>query len=69
MVINTASKKWCRVTSIHPEGASIGESSTWTNEKLSLPAAGLHKSSIFQVAAEDRVADINDNGLDRLGVL
>lgn len=34
MVINTALKKWCRVTSIHPAVASIGESSTWTNEKF-----------------------------------
>jgi hypothetical protein len=30
---------------------------------------GLHKGGVFQIAAEDGVADIDDNGLGRLGVL
>lgn len=32
-------------------------------------AVGLHKGGVFQVAAEDRVTDIDDNGLGRLSVL
>ena len=32
-------------------------------------ASGLHKGSFFQIAAEDGVANVDDNILGRLGVL
>ena len=71
MLINTALKQRRRAASVRPAAVSIKESSRGTNVKLSLPrhAAGLHKGGVFQVAAEDGVADINDNGLGCLGVL
>lgn len=34
-----------------------------------LQIAGLHKGSVLEIAAEDGVANINDNSLSRLGVL
>ena len=34
-----------------------------------LQVVDLHKGGVLQIAAEDGVADVYDNGLDRLGVL
>jgi len=70
MLINTALKQPRRAVSVRPAAVSIKESSRWTNAKLSLPrcATGLHKGGVFQVAAEDGVANINNNGLCCLGV-
>jgi len=33
-----------------------------------LPVVGLHKGGVFQIAAEDGVPDVDDNGLGRLCV-
>jgi len=34
-----------------------------------LPVVGLHKGGVFQIAAEDGVANVDDNGLGCLCVL
>lgn len=46
--------------------SSVWELSKWIRDCFQ--AGELHESCVLKIAAEDGVADIDDNGLGRLGV-